>query len=564
MCFTYKQCSACGDAFYCDQNCQKANWKIRHKSDCADFAATALDHRGFVTSLLDDHINPKRLVDPPYYFGNTLAADFLNLGQNEWEKFNGGHINDADSAELDRMYRILLAGCGDIRSLLCTISSLPGDFRGKLDITLCDFDPFVMARNTLFLYMMVAMSDDTPEFEKSLASIWYSASLSSKDHTLVKKALDVLNQCQDAASLEQVTRGLIIITDQDTKLLQQVWNGWYELECEVGKLGALNLRSQHRTASKKYQKRTLPSRQQASWKKWVQNCDFYPEGVRSSHLLYDNPTLTGRSGVNAFDEMSEELCALTRDDRQPKDYLPFVYCLQANMHPMIVWDYRKVIKSGCYDDNIVTMYHTYVSRVIDTAVRFIQDTRLSVKMSLAECFDFKLTGDGDAARFDRIFNSNLMDYVGCFPLVRKFGPMLSKSNPHATLVMELLAWRQVESAWNRGGEGLMMRDMGTRQMMVQDREEFRDRYFVPYESADYDYDPDTVHRFLKTMYLATEKREETKPKPPSSKMMMSCQGLVMRDFRVGLNKIVPFIYRVSGRDGGVPNYSCRTIEWHYK
>ena len=63
-------------------------------------------------------------AEPPVYIGNTIASDFLYLKGNEW-------LESADIGEIDlkRTYNVLSIGCGDLRSTVFTIASLPEQYK---------------------------------------------------------------------------------------------------------------------------------------------------------------------------------------------------------------------------------------------------------------------------------------------------------------------------------------------------------------------------------------------------------------------------------------------------
>ncbi|KLU85500.1 hypothetical protein MAPG_04523 [Magnaporthiopsis poae ATCC 64411] len=66
---------------------------------------------------------------------------------------------------------ILLLGCGDIRNLLYTAYAEKGMPPRKLDVTCCDVDDFVIARNAIFLSFLV--DDIRPSLLPQLRSLYY-------------------------------------------------------------------------------------------------------------------------------------------------------------------------------------------------------------------------------------------------------------------------------------------------------------------------------------------------------------------------------------------------------
>ncbi|XP_072013094.1 uncharacterized protein [Amphiura filiformis] len=545
------ECSSCGEAYYCDRTCQKKDWK-EHKTDCKEVQEIIKD-AGQMWSKIAEEFKYKEtskgqyihyLPDFPFYFGNTMAADFLNLRQNEWQA-----PHRADDACLDRDYSVLSVGCGDIRSLVNTIAQLPNEFRGKLFVTMCDYDPFVMARNVLFLYMMVKYATK-PDFSKTLASIWYSVVLSEHDYNLLHEALTDL--CSRKLSLLDITKGLVEMNEEEVEVLSQVWSIWLGMECRCSRPDSIDLTNQrkerrsHLTCS--HSEAIFSRKHINSYREWDLDGVIASTGVLKKDLTRYNPTLTGRKG---WDQAKDPLVLgeYIRDKHQPKN-MEYVYGIHAST-PFDVWDFIEVEKYCDEKDSLPVMLHTYVSHMIDLAMAFIDEKRIAIQMTTTACQ--KLTRD---RKFDRIFTSNLAEYMGVYTLVGMFGPLLDSSNRHSTLVMDTLSGLEV---WEFmvGKMEYFLEEMNWTQMACSDEEEWK-RDFVPH-AWDYSYDSKWFLRYLKVLFMTSGFMEGSKV--PSSKTVLQFGGLRMRDIRRELNTVVPYFYLKGPRKVASVNGRLRVMEW---
>ncbi|KAK4141757.1 uncharacterized protein C8A04DRAFT_30601 [Dichotomopilus funicola] len=66
---------------------------------------------------------------------------------------------------------MLLLGCGDVRNILFTAQC---DASRDMDITCCDVEPAILARNILLITLLLNTRSSTPEFNKTLWSIYYN------------------------------------------------------------------------------------------------------------------------------------------------------------------------------------------------------------------------------------------------------------------------------------------------------------------------------------------------------------------------------------------------------
>ena len=557
LCLVYHQCSGCGEEYYCSRKCQKRDWKEEdHKIQCGEFKKLVT----LVTNVRWKKLLPhfkimKRTAEMPCYHGRTFAVDYLALKGNEWKT-----LYKSDDPCLARDYNILSVGCGDIRSLVYTITSLPNQFSGKLHVTMCDFDPFVMARNVLFLYMMVRCVDRS-KVGQSLATLWYSLQISKDDYEFVMEALHALITGTAAdQSLSQVTDGFISMPRDHIDALRQVWQGWVALECDCKKPGNISLHKERRKVIDRLHPQPIrddiPEEQLPSYKKWKYDGIFTETPMELEQLPFYNPTLTGSQGhdpSNGSDPGPEsfDLQYIV----QPKD-LRFKYCVMGRSEPFIVWDYEVVREHG-YDDSLTTMYHAYVSQVIRKVMTFVNtQKRVAVTMTTVEFHNLK-----PEPVYDRVFTSTLADVKGVYPLLEFFGPFLRRDNEHAVLLVSTFSMENDAAGYLYGQDELTFRDRKIFMMAGEELWNLDNPWPLRFEPhpLDYHYDQKWFMRYLKTMYMGIYGND----KVPTGQQVLQCGDLKMRDVRVELNKVVPYRYTWAVREGAPPVKGYRYMEWYY-
>ncbi|XP_038047661.1 uncharacterized protein LOC119721775 [Patiria miniata] len=544
----FSECASCNDAWYCNKGCQRRHWPA-HKELCKKVKEIVTKLSADLTKRNSKLACNTRVADSSHYFGNTMAKDFLKLANNELS-------GETTAEQLTRDFHVLSAGCGDLRSTVLTAASLPDEYQGKLHITLNDFDPFVMARNVLFLFMLVRFAD-TDYIASSLTTIWYSLHISKREYDLIKTSLDELIQ-MSAQQLSHSTRGLVTVQDEDLRDLCQVWERWQSLECQRDKKTSINLRKQREKVFEPYLvkgvsaylARLSPEDQKAN-KEWFDHALFVPtQTVKIETLPFDNPTLTGRGAH------FENVCYVTA----PVD-CEFVYCIKESSFPFAVWDCLRVRENtpGSHSSPMV-MYHKYVTNLLQKVKSLILQGRLLIHVSLANCLAFPKNHHQTLSmpNYDRIFTSNLADYVGFAKLLQTFKPLLDASNSYSAIVTESMNWIETvpganitspDSSMFERSKDLCIQDTGTYTDGLNPVREYYDNTicFLMYLRADF-----------MAGGLGIPPREEV----PSFESVKKYHGLRMRDFRKGLNKLVPFQYRVNARDLTMLNGYDRAVEWY--
>ncbi|XP_038054012.1 uncharacterized protein LOC119726427 [Patiria miniata] len=547
-------CSACNSAWYCNADCQRRHFPA-HKKTCREILAS-------IKQISSNLPRLKRLGygDFPEYFGNTMAIDFLQLDNNEW------YGKSVEEKQLDRDYHVLSVGCGDLRNTIMTVASLPTEYKGKLHVTHNDLDPFMMARNVLFLFMLVHFAD-TDEIASSLTTIWYSLHISKRDYDLVKTSLDELIQ-MSAQQLHDATKGLASVLDEELGYLRQVWKGWQSLECRRDNRAAINLRQQRKNMFEKSDRmmkddrldyiKCLNANDRKQMEKWFEHGLFLPCEANQRDIPFDNPTLTATEASKftaPFGSPQFQASVFLQED----DLFVYRYLMSPKRMPFTVWDCLRVKEhtSGSHSSWMV-MYHKYVTNLLQKFKSFIHQGRLLIRVSLTSCLDFPRHHQSlQMPNYDRIFTSNLADFVAFAKLLQIFKPLLNSSNSYSVIVTEIMGfynnvpevypWKLPEPQFHKLRRD-SIRDLQTTKAAKQ---------------MLFDYHNTTSHflRYLRAEIMAGGFDIPALQDVPSFDSVKKCQGMRMRDFRKELNKFVPFRYRLNVRSLTSPTPGCRAVEW---
>ncbi|XP_072039305.1 uncharacterized protein [Amphiura filiformis] len=616
----YMHCISCNEASYCGKMCQKAHWKD-HKHKCRE-RAQEIRMKG---AALQSYFKQRRGIPlaVPYYFGNTLAVDMLNVQANECSSEQ--EPDDKDPLKSD--YFILSAGCGNLRNWIHTVASLPAEFSGKLHTFLNDFDPFVQARNVLQLYMMV-MHRDEDNIATSITNIYYSLKLSAKDYNLLVNCLTAL-QDLTATGLNEMTGGVIRLTDADMAPMREVWQSWLNLECRKGHPNYIDLHKQRQEGFRnspdaaegiKVYKTELPDEFVQSYDDYLATGNLQPLGSKRGDLQYDNPTLTGYrhpylGGVDMGD--------VQRILASPKK-LEFVYCIGEDMNPFGSWDYLKVKKSH-YNRSMIVMFHGYITDQIQQVLKCLKAGLLTVSFVVWNCLELSVRLNPELCKVDRIFTSNMADYAGTQPLLKVMTPYLNRANKCSVIVTQYRHWyalfpdARITSPETAGEDRIEVmsnciaaavkdthidtkesslnnpRFMSAECKKAMARGSFFFQeyfnymvYFVNYLRAEYvafnepledvsDELQNVVNMQNAFEHLglgrdvacipkaASLGASATKvpPPPPSFKEVKHTEGLKLRDFRRGeLNKVAPYRYRRNVRRVNLLRGMQRMLEWY--
>ena len=564
----YPQCSGCNDAWFCSAACQQQNWS-HHKGICRQHKTDIKNGSKLLKTKFDIYRRSSRPLDMPYYFGNSLPVDMLKLKGNEW---NG--CSDQSGA-LCQSYSILSIGCGNIRNVAYTITSLPEKFSGKLSVTLNDLDPFVLARNVLFLYLMITYST-LNDISLTLTTLWYSLHLTEMQYRLIIDSLRSIIDC-DSESLESATSGVVCVNESDLSILRQVWQKWIDIKCEKADPDSINLREQREKMFADDQisaegiqvyKQQIPKKYHQSVDDWIQNGVFVPNGFDRSKLTYDNPTLTGRKIGKSPWHIGE---ALNGDCKRPADFT-FVYCIPTDLWPFGAWDILKVNDLETSSKSLIDIFHQYVVSQIQTTIQYLSSGRMAISIVNCDCLKlgerFRSNHTKAAKTYDRIFTSNVADYVGTATLLRAIKPLLNLENKHAVIVTQYWNWYGLFPETLVDSE-LAVKDGTNAKCFEAARKDTRQKFTMAsaprFWVQEYFNNTSWFLKYLRADVLACSNDVSSNEKPmqvPSFQEVKNIDGFRMRDFRRELNKVTPFRYRRNVRPVNMLRGMSRMVEWH--
>ena len=522
------------------------------------------------------YVLSSRPLDMPYYFGNSLPVDLLNLQENEWN--NESQVSSSDDVidALNRPYSILSVGCGNLRNVMYTLSSLPKEFTGKLSITMNDLDPFVLARNVLFLYMMSVYSS-TDGIELILTTLWYSLHLTKSDYNLLISCLHALIDI-DGEQLKCPTFGVVWVSDEDLDILRQVWQGWSNLACDRADTASIHLKIQRErmfaddsisAEGIQVYKQQIPARFHKSVDDWIENGIFVPDGADRSTLTHDNPTLTGRKMGRSPWHIGE---AMSGTCKSPSEY-EFVYCVPTDLWPFGAWDFLEVNQTTSSQMSLIDMFHCYIANQVHTTIAHLPTQRLEIDVVSCDCLKLenwlKSTRVSSSKVFDRIFTSNVADYVGTATLLRAMKPLLDTSNKHSVIVTQYWNWYALfpESLVDH----VTCIHDGTNAMCYESARKDTRQKFLPTNAPrfwvqEYYNNMKWFLLYLRSDLLACEASSATNGKrrnqAPSLQEVKNVHGLAMRDFRRELNSVAPFRYRRNIRPVNMLRGMSRMLEWY--
>ncbi|KAJ6096555.1 hypothetical protein N7486_007301 [Penicillium sp. IBT 16267x] len=168
-------CSHCQLVVYCEKDCQKSHWR-HHMLACYD----TLNGESWNPSWVEESRAPvfkesgtEEHFDFPYIWSHTAAHDILNLQANEGKNFKEG-------------LRLLFAASGDLGSVFTTITNLPQNYNGSIELTINDHNFNIVARNIIILLIGLVVQDVDQAID-CIIHIWYSIMIRTSDILVLQK-----------------------------------------------------------------------------------------------------------------------------------------------------------------------------------------------------------------------------------------------------------------------------------------------------------------------------------------------------------------------------------------
>ncbi|KAK0648622.1 MYND finger [Cercophora newfieldiana] len=398
-------------------------------------------------------------VRPFYAFGNTPAVCLT-------EALPQGV--DAD---------VLLLGCGDVRHLLYTCYAEKGLPPRKLDVTACDIEPMIIARNILLLSLIIEGPTENAVPSEQIWRVFYNLYLDDEDSTLLsehtEKLLSLSTTPKDWNS--SIYGAAIRFVDENTfHLVRAVWQGWslaaaarrdpsYKAEFEKcrkesneykdkawGKGGSSY--SSAKVAAPLFPTLgvKLAEATELYWQKGTSDprpiaTNLFPnpafasaisatrpltfaDPMLSFHLAPAKANLTKLSPLRLEKQTPEELKVFETAQLLFKEWTTAFKQAASESRALI-----RFTAADCYSLCQTLQHH---SETRETCANWYQRESTFQVLTLSQA-DYE-DGGKAPSKFDMIDTSNLSDYNGVLNLLVSAGPLL-KDKPWSTLYTEIMA-----------------------------------------------------------------------------------------------------------------------------
>ncbi|KAI0531843.1 hypothetical protein GGR58DRAFT_518185 [Xylaria digitata] len=412
-------CKSCLMVAYCSKRCQTVHWPT-HRKDCRSPIMKGTWKPRWVSenrtpafmSPLPGHVEFGAVK---YLWGNVPAFDVIQLGQNE-------------GADFQTPINLLFAASGDLRNVVLSVTNLPQSYRSPLSILINDCEIDIVARNLIFLLIMLTEEDPNTAAE-SMLHVWYSALVTEACYTLLQKKLKPLIEdvCNKIA-------GKLCKT-----LLGKTWNfGGNSLRLVLTREAWMKLPSYFDVPSG-MTKETAQAVRQA-----VVNAPSRVDYVDRA-LLVRSPAMGlgmikyRNSGVLVpFGQACEAFVIPNPTVFNSSDEWP----MMDSADPTDGWSIKAFLatKAGPAKKDAYGQLHHYLKRLFTNFHCYLHSKPVSFELHhvYAQVLDKTLSG----REFDRIEVSNICDsnYLGIDTTLKTFGLLLRSpsANRHATLITTFL------------------------------------------------------------------------------------------------------------------------------
>ncbi|KAI0185492.1 hypothetical protein EV127DRAFT_348191 [Xylaria flabelliformis] len=413
-------CKNCLMVAYCSKGCQTAHWPT-HRKDCQSPIMKGTWKPRWIAESRQPTFMTHEAQDPvsfgvvKYLWGNVPAFDVIQLGQNEGANFRNP-IN------------LLFAASGDLRNIVLSVANLPQSYRSPLSIVINDLEIDIVARNLIFLLIMLVEEDPNVAAE-SMIHVWYSALVTEPCYALLQKKLkpiveDICNKIAGKPSKTLLGKTWNFGRNSLRLVLtQEVWMklpSYFEVPSGMTKETACAVRQAVVNAPSRvdYFDRALLLRSPAMGLGMIRYRNdgvLVPFGQDREAFLIPNPT---------FFQSSNEWPMM--DSADPTDG----------------WSMKTFLatKAGPAKNDVYGQLYHHLKRLFANFHRYLHSKPVSFELhhTDAQLLDKTLAG----REFDRIEVSNICDsgYLGIATTLKTFGPLLrsSSANPHATLITTFL------------------------------------------------------------------------------------------------------------------------------
>ncbi|XP_019647768.1 PREDICTED: uncharacterized protein LOC109488060 [Branchiostoma belcheri] len=554
-----KTCANCERIWYCNATCQRADWS-RHKQSCNETREKIVNVARVLQRVFGQVQNMSSF---PYYWGNSHAQDLIKIDQNEGEY-------------PDKM-AILLAGVGNLRNVMTTVAGLKPSFEGSIHFVLNDSNSQVLARNVLFLHILWKYQGEE-KVAKNLTQIWYSVKITEEEATMAQECLAELLSLPDDTNT--LCGGRVTISAEHWVKIRPVFHLWLSLltgERNMQKSPQEQLQLTYEMAREgvRLYLRNIPRRHRESAENWFKTGILLSKSdPRRKRACRDNATLAAWNPAHD---------AVLRTDQRLPAVAQHVGEIAAGINddamPFSDWDYLEV-KAQNPGKDLMKMYSHYIDDVERKFAGLFNQGRVSCHVILDDCLNVQGHLPVEV-QFDRIFTSNISDYINYPVLLEKLRPLLRKDNPKSVIITEFINW----SMYFPGEVTPPQHDPPlTMQLFSSAVEDLRHEPDRPdwvsgradmmtillgtglASAADYFDNWGVFKHYLRAALLAHKCPESSytvlSPKDvPKMSEVRSVSGMKMRNFLKELNTVCPFRNRVNVRRVTKLHGHRSVLEW---
>lgn len=162
-------CGRCHLVSYCGRECQKEHWPV-HKQDCKSSLAEVWEPLWKREGRMPKWIGPVQNPPTPseHLWGNTLAVSLLGPPGSEAVRRLLENGNEA---------RLCFVASGDLRNVVETVVALPAGYVGAVHIFINDFNPKIVVRNFMLLFILSQLGESGVDL---VIALWYSLAITEQ------------------------------------------------------------------------------------------------------------------------------------------------------------------------------------------------------------------------------------------------------------------------------------------------------------------------------------------------------------------------------------------------
>ena len=368
---------------------------------------------------------------------------------------------------------------------------------------------------------------DGEQVASSVTQIWYSLRLSNKDYQLVVRTLQELI---GAASLEELTRGVMKMDQSQFHRLCEVWQNWLQLSARredwITEARRERFRNLGADIGMKLYLEEIPQEHQESATDWFESGILSPKEKRE-RLPRENFTLT-------------------------------------SVTPFSGWDYKE-IKRWSHFPSILKMYSEYVSHVLQRCALKMATGRVKFHFLLCSCMEIAPFLPPNL-KYDRVATSNIADYVPLTNILDICEPLLNPGNTSSVIITEFQNWSDYTSLKREAvlTASFTPKAETFRRKILEDTGNPAIAYSTAYQAfVDYqDYSKKFI-QFLRASLLVYENPDEHNRRR-TWKSVADHNGLIARNFLRCQNRVVPAKWTLNCRRVTMLSGFERAVEWILK